>query len=291
MSAEIASNSMLEEADDFVQTAQDTPVNEEVQAEPEYTDVQREAIQLGWDPTYQGTEDKPAKTAEQYLSEGEKIGLRKQVREKDNYIKDLEAMIRSIDSRQANLEKDIYEKALRDVEAKRRSAVEVADSDAYDKYNQEYQELQEKKQSIEQSKLPDVSIDDMAEVKSFQARNKDWFNEETPQSLVMSKDAIEIETLLRNKHPDKNTGEILADVENYIKTKYSDHFRSNLRTRSPPLVPNTQNGQAKSKPTLSDLTEAQKKAVSLFKDVDGFDVDSYINELYKSGRIPGFKGV
>lgn len=278
-------NYVIEHQDDLLTEPTAELHSEEVVEE--YTEAEQKAMELGWDPNFEG-ENK--KTAEQYISEGEKIGLKKQVREKENYIKDLEAMIKSVKKRQQSLEEDLYNKALKDIEAKRRSAVELADAEAYDKYELEYQDLQKKRTQLAQEEEPEsASVDDLAEVKAFEERNKGWMNDSSPQNLAMFKDACDMEVLIREKHPEKTTGEIFSDVENYIKSRYADYFKSNLRTDAPPMVPNARGGGKSRTPTLNDLTPSQKKVVNLYKDADGFDVQQYINELHSDGLIPGFK--
>ena len=181
----------------------------------EYDAQTLQAMEMGYDPEYKGTADKPAKTAKQFLDDGEKIGLKKQVKEKDLSLKSMELAMQQLVGRQESLEAEIREKVLKELNEKRRSAVEMADAEAYDKYNSEYEQYLDKMK--QQTSVPTVTAEDSYHVNSFVDRNKSWFNTDTVHNLKLYNEAIETEKLLRQHKPHLGTDEVLLEVEKYIK--------------------------------------------------------------------------
>lgn len=258
-------------------------VSEEVksEAEPQYEngkDTEAEAREFGWKPKEEYGGDGWV-DAEEFLKRGQqKRGdLYRELEISRGKIEQLTEGIEELKRYMSNAEKSGYDKALRELEAQRNSAIESGDPNEVRKYDEQYFELKSKAQEAKnKAEGPSESMARAAE--NFKQRNANWFNHSSPENIDMMDFAREQEIKLLNNHPEMPYDNVLEVIEYRVKKSFPDKFRNKNRDMQPPVDSGESSlrSSPRSKLNVKDLPEEQlmsaKKMIQqgLFKDMNEF---------------------
>lgn len=265
--------------------------------------TERRARALGWAPLEEWRGDpKRWRPADEYLDrayanrpifeeridkiDGELTGVKKQLSEATDVLRDMNERSR------AAFEKG-YNKAKQEIEARRRTAVEQGDTDAFDAADKELQDLEEQKPPAAPAKKPDGEGGGEGEgedggsgrqqerqvdpyLQQWVDRNS-WYNEDPELQSV----AAAMERVVIQKMP--NLKERLDYIEGEIKKRYPEKFENQNR-RAPSSVGrgsgSGSRGRGKGK-SLEDLPSEAKKAYRKLKStIPGYKVEDYIRDYY-----------
>jgi hypothetical protein len=262
---ESAETEVSEVVEDKTEDSNLEVVSEETK-EKEFSEVEKEQMNLGWDPS-------GPKSAEEYKKDGEIIQGKKK-------IKELEAALNAVTSRFDTLEKKTYDKAIKELQIQQQAAREDRDFDRYDQVTKEINDL---------SSEPEAKVPDNAEslVRSFSERNSSWYNTDSGENIAMMKEAQEIEELLPS---DLSLEDKLNKVEEAIKAKYSHRFETvNPNRKAPPMV------ATQAAPAAPNKIKLNAREVELGKDFISRGIYKDMNEwaehltMHKSGRTQVIK--
>jgi hypothetical protein len=232
------------------------PVQETRQSEPEYSDLEKDAIAQGWNP--QGVEGKPKKSAEEFIRDGEYIKQLKEIRDEN---KELKSGMNYVIEQFKKKEQLAYERALRDLESRRLTAVEERDVNGFQQAENEMRQLHQN--YSETTAQADRQIMTAA-VEDFKVRNRSWFNE-SKENMKLVAYAKEYENRIMRDYPDHS--QRLAEVEKEVRREFPTHnsFR-NLNRESPsPISTNVAKRNVSADPTYNQLAPAQQAAYKWMK--------------------------
>lgn len=236
---------------------------------PEDTDEDKvAAAKAGWK---EPDGEKFKKTAKQFLADGELI---RKLEDMADERREQKKMIEMLLARSEKSEKIAYEKAYRDIEAKRAEAFENQDATAFQEYDKEL-----RKMDVERVATP--SVENFKEVeRDFEIRNKDWYDITDPDKYELVLAAQRESERLNKVAPNLSFQENLNKVEQYIKKKYSNHSAFSNPNRSSPAKVSSSEAPVKSSNAVK-LTAHQEKAYRAIKD----KLDpSYTREQYLKDR-------
>ena len=256
----------------------------EESSEKELSEIEQEAMDQGWQPPNEfDADDKEFVSAAEFLRRGELFDKIKELKHASkSETRRLEKQIKELTSLVKESRKQGYEQALKDLEAQRQEAVETGDIDAFNKIDARYADVQRKiaeaSQTVEE---PSVSEVDPAALE-FQDRNKDWFNNNTPENSQMVNQAISIDQHLANAKPYLTEQQRLQVVEKEMKTLYPHRFSNAKKKRPAPVVSANKADAVGSaaKVRFEDLDDRQKANCQAFLSLDpSLTVDDFIKAM------------
>lgn len=236
----------------------------------DFTDLEKEQLDLGWDPTKE-------RTAEEYKKEGELIQSRKRQRE-------LERTLQLTINKVEQIRKESYDKAMADFKAQQREAIRQGDEDSFFDLEKKIEDFKEKNSQDQQ----DDQI--ISYVKDFEERNAEWYNLDSAENIAMLNDAQEIEDKLSRFKPDEDVEERLKKVEEAIKIKYPHRFsKENPNRKAPPMVATKSISSRASNTTRTvRLSAADKVRAKMLVDAGIYkNEQEYINDIAMYDSLPG----
>jgi len=273
------STAEVAEAESAETTESSSEVHTEQHSEPQYSEIEKQAIEQGWNPNYEGADKK---SAEQYVKDG---SFFRKIDAQKKEINELKDAFKQLSSHQKKVEKAAYEKALAEIKATRDAAIEVGDVvkvNALDDHIQQHKEnirRLEQETSTQQPQAPHQAALD------FQERNKTWFgnfdknvdpntlDEDGKANYRMTKAATTYDEYLGMKVSSgqlkMTPEEAIKAVEDFIKETYPDKFKNPKKEAPQQVLTSTshESGSAASKLT-SRMTDRQKQQYKMFLSVD-----------------------
>ena len=262
-----------EEKKEELQDNVDVKQEAEEEKKEEYTDLEKDALEKGWDPSR-------SKSAKEWLDD---LPLYTAIKEKNKELKQLKKTVDELKSLFEKKEKAEYDQTVAQLETQRKDAVAKND----------YKSIQAIDEQKNKLAAPANVVHDA--VLEFQDRNKEWLNgigwkEKEMKDFVLRRDS----DLMALKLP---VDEHMEMLERDVKSKYRDYFDKNISTNdgvmhaveknsSTPIVKNS-----KRKYTINDLNPEQQKAAKGFVKYKVFDndpqkcVQKYIDQLVESGEL------
>lgn len=273
-----------------VQEAEEASVEAEA---PQFSDTEIAAMEQGWKPPEEfQDEGKEPISAEEFIRRGELFDKIKEVKHNSRReLRRMEEQMREMTDLLKEERTRGYEQALRDLDAKRREAVEIGDVEAFNSYDLEYNRVQEEKQATAHKfaepapAIPEAALE-------FQERNADWFNSNTPENNSMVTQAVQIDEFLSKEKPYLSDEQRLNLVEQEIKTLYKHRFE-NPKKKAPSKVEAPAKDSVAARPSsnglaikVSDLDERQKEAAKRFLSMDpSLTMEDYLKSVQEGMRI------
>ena len=264
---------------------------EEVVEQPEQTDEEKEAISNGWKPDYKG----PNKvSAYEFNRFGKMLKHQNELKSEITGLKDT---VKQMVQHGRELEKAGYMKALREVDQKRRNAVELGDTLAFEEAEREVVDLHQKiNQANEAEVQPEVKQEQQqpytkTEIEvQFENRNKDWFNNESnPKSKEMTEEAYAHGMYLVQQ---VNAGtlqatpeQIIKKIEDRIRKVYPENFENQKKSLPPAVGKSTTSPSEGGKESVK-LSERQLKLWKEAHRADPtFTKEEYAEQLKTIGAL------
>ncbi len=251
----------------------------EVQENLEEESVE-EAKRMGWveQEKFKGDPDRWVE-AEKFVERGknELPIMRERLKKYDSTIKNLNSKVSKMSDTFKDFrnyaekrEQKAVDKAVKDITAKQRVAVEEGDTPAFDK-------LEEEKTSLLQEELavPDVSNDDVmqGELDEWVSDGNDWFYNDRE----LGEYATHVSTYIAKK-TNKTGRDFFDEVKKEVKLRFPDKFEKQKE-----VVPNVVDGgtaqapPAKGKQTYANLPADEKAACDRFvNEIPGFTKEEYL---------------
>jgi hypothetical protein len=210
---------VLEEAvTEVVQQAVE-PATEVVESEPQYTEVEQRAMDMGWKPLDQWDGDKADhRTAKEYLDRGELLG---KIKQQGSELRELRDSVRLLSDHNRKVHEEAYKQAIADlkkakVEALRNGEVEeVVDLDEQlDARRQELQVIQNTPR--QQPKTPEAS----PIFQDWLSRNK-WYSEDEAMQFWANGEAIKF----ARKTGRADESEIYKHLDKAVREEFPHKFK------------------------------------------------------------------
>jgi hypothetical protein len=238
------------------------------------------ALKTGYNPDKYDPNDPESKSVREYNRIGEVLD-KFETAVKDIHKKD--EVINHLVEKFNKKEELAYQRALKDLEAKRNEAVEEGDVARFNQLDSEYKATQDEFQQLTQDVVaPTPAHDVQGVVEDFSRRNGTWYNRETFENSKMMDFAIDYDKFLTNKYPNRDVSENLKEVEMEVRKRFPTHpsFKNVERERAPTMSSNEDKRGSSSKPTVRDLTPFQRQVFSEIHKADSsYTVEKYLNEM------------
>lgn len=273
---------------------------EEIKQEKVLTEVEQEAVKLGWDPTGESAKKvgKRALSAEEFVDRQSfyvKIDeLKKEVHRQKEFTRK-QAEITKQATEQA------YKQALEDFNRQKLEAVSVGDIKGFQTIEAKVLNTQQKLIDLEKN----VKMDDEEQVQTlssttgqqqslpketieFAERNKQWFNTHTPLNTAMGNFAAGIDAQIEASHPQLSLKDRYLMVEEEVRKTFPQQF-INTKQEAPSVVSTSNikgDVETSSKVSVKDLSPQQRSfgehfiAKGLYK-----NLTEYAQVLHKNGQF------
>ena len=243
---------------------QEPEVNEEAQ-EPEYTEVEQKAMEMGWNP--EGVEGKENLTAEEFVGRqplyDDNRALKKQLKKVQDSVAAMKKMQDGIRQRER-------EKTLAEQKQAKRVALE----------NEDYDAVIEIDEAI--AKTNSETDEDEAGVsnEAFEewTEQNEWYHQDT----VMKDYADTIGAGYFNRHPNAVNTEIFAYVEKEVKARFPEKFENPKRKQANP-VEGASRGRTRAKSQkhkASDLPSEDRQIMRTLIRGNVMTEDEYLKDYF-----------
>lgn len=256
-------------------------INQETEGQEEQeidlSPVEQEAIKHGWKPQEEYEGD-PAnwRTAETFMA---LKPFYERIEDQSRKIKKYENAFKQVTQDVANLRQTEYERALRQLNAERKSAFEDGDLDRYHQLEEEIDEIKDQKRQAATAAVQDNSNEDLShEFTEWQERNT-WYNRD--EDLKDWADARGIRLAKSGTSPAK----VLEILEKEVKEKFPTKFTNPNRNRAGAVEAGDDRGSSTRVDKL-DMSDEEKKIMNTLIKSGAISKEDYIKE-YK--KIRGIK--
>lgn len=222
MSDEIEEGSLIEPTE--IMTTDDVVTGED--------SIVAQAKEMGWRPKEEFTgSEHDWKGPGAFIKDAELFAsLRKQAKE----IESLQTTLQDVKVFMSKSEEVGYQKAIADVKARRKEALDTFDVEALEQADNEYIELQQ--ELINRAPTATVETQNKSQDElEFETRHKDWYNDNTPSNASMKREAILLSSHLAATQPELTAQEHIKVLETKIRKLYPEKFKNTNRTAPSPV--------------------------------------------------------
>lgn len=274
------------------QEVQDTSTSEVV---PEISEAEKQARALGWkskeERVAEGKDNQHYVEPEEYVR---RQPLFERIERQNKEVRELKERQRQYDQNLAQVRRESYEQALRDLEDKRERAVEEANSIEFRRLDAQHRQLNQQMQQdpiVNRPQTPEIN----QEVLDFANKNSTWYNDSTIENAKMKTiaDATD-QALTRVAKLDNrqvNVREHLASIESEVKRLFPHRFEQPKTTTTTP-VPTVGKSTSVNRDTkfstnlVAKLTQQQRELGDKFvKSNKDYTLEQYATELERMGRL------
>jgi len=257
----------MSEAEQTEETTENTETRE-------YTETEQRAMELGWDPNFEGDGTKTPKTAEQFL---ELQPLYDDLRKKNRELKKYREEIDSLKSNDKKFAKRIYEQAKKDLQAKKKTAYEEGDTDKVVEVDEELRGLD--KEQEEFNKAPQIDNSAQEAFSEWVAQNP-WYQNDP--DLAAYADGAGPRVVQENPHLADSNGnvinheEFLKKVTEKTKKAFPDKFKGTTRRQAVEGDTGNTGGSSKKKYTIKSLPEDERAVAKRVLEATGMKEEDYM---------------
>jgi len=223
--------------------------------------IENEARRQGWVPKeeFKGDLDN-WRPAQEWVARGP---LMDKISDRNKEIKQLRKSVETLTKLAVNQTKLLNEPKIENLRQKKIEAIQEGDVENAERYEAAYNKAQAEAAQITAETAPQNSTPDLApEVYEFAARNKSWFNQDTPQNIQMARFAEGIEATLTHTRPELSVSDRLNETEKLVKQQFPHRFENPNRNKQPVVEGRTQAVRRPQEITYNDLPFEVKQIVN-----------------------------
>jgi hypothetical protein len=239
---------------------------------PEYSAIEQEAMSFGWKPEseFDASSGKEFRSAKEFMT---LKPLYDKIDEQHKEVKKLKQGMEAFGKHYNKVEQAAYERAMNDLKAERKAALEEGDLVRAEEIRDV---MDEKKAEATRRPVVEVpQVDMSAEMQSWRQRN-DWY--EKDEDMTAYADGVGNKLLRSGKDP----SEILAVVAQKTRAAFPHKFR-NPNKDVAPRVESGSSVKGKSSSAASQLTAEETRIMdSLLRSGAPIDREVYIKDVLKS---------
>ena len=254
-----------------IEEAEELDVEQEGEQEPnEPTEIEALASETGWSPEDKWRGDPDAwVTAAEFIRKGQGM-LKTTLRKQDERLEELQTTMTQFKDHYSNVETKAYERAITDLKAEQRTAVEEGDTEAFDAVQGKIDDLSE------DIAKPEAPKKQPAEDPNFTAwaSSNAWYNSDVRLTAM----ADEIAPTVAKMFPELlNTPGFYERITEEVKAAHPDKF-SNTRRKRPASVEGGGGGQQRKTGgnKYADLPADAKAACESFVKEGLMTADEYV---------------
>ena len=239
-------------------------------AEPEKT-VEDEAKDMGWRPQeeFEGDDSKWIE-AREFV---ERKPLYDRIHKLEQNNKRQSQTIHEVNDHISKVRKSEYERAMVDLEAKKKYAVESADSDEVRKVDSQIEDLKTQRPSGRNPLHPAIE--------QFLDDNQEWWGNNEMQDYAIARH----DRVMQEGDTDMESG--LKKVLNDVKTRFPEQFENGNRYQHSAVEGGRRSGKgSKARFTSDDLSESQRAIGERWVRSGAMkNIQQYVDELHKVGEL------
>jgi hypothetical protein len=240
--------------------------------EPEYTDVERQAMEQGWVPKEQYKGSGKWRDAEDFLDRG---SLFAKIDEQGRRIKSLDSTAAELKKHLEKVRKTEFQRALDTLRAEKKEALLDNNADAVVEIDEKITDLKTEQRIAEaqahQAQIQQASQPHPAYI-IFENRNP-WYK--TDKAMKLYADGIAAELVSRGTH---SPAELLAEVEKQTKKEFAHKFQNPNRGR-PGAVEGTSGKAGSQRKDDFQLTEEETRVMNKFVKAGHMTKEEYIADI------------
>ena len=258
--------------DSEVKTEENGEENKEPQT-PEYTEVELQALEHGWKPkeefeTSEKSAGKKWRDAEDFM---DRKSLFDKIDAQHRRSRELEKGVAAAMEHNKKIEQSAYERALRELKAERKAALEEGDAVKAEEVRDRIDEVKEKQKQVE--KTAPINETAARDIEIFVQRNK-WYTTDVDMKAWAEGYA---DSLYRSGVT--NTAEAFPMIEEKVKQVFPHKFRNPNKDRAP----NLEGGQRKTSSDSFQLSQDEERAMNhMIRAGAPITREEYIKQLKKS---------
>lgn len=267
----------IEREEEEVQEIQETE-QEEREAQP--SEAETKAREMGWVPKeqFRGDPDRWV-DADEFVKRGENMVpiLKERLNHALGQIREMRETFEEFKEYATKREQKRVEKAIKELEQRRREAVESGDVEAFDQVDKEYRELNESMRE-EPKKAPQKADEPPTAdpvVKEWTERNP-WFNKDQDAADF----AVMAEKRISAENPGMPLSEVLEKVTERVRKRFPEHFENPRRNQPGAVEGGTQAGRGKGKKTYADLPADAKAHCDRFVKQGLLTREAYVQDYF-----------
>lgn len=248
---------------------------------PEIDPVEAAAREKGWKPQDEWEGD-PAdwRDAKTFM---DRESFFKKINSQKREIKELQKTLQQLAEHQSKLAKVERENAIRELQSKRKEALQDGDLETVDRLNDHIAEIKAAPDPVPVQTTPTSNPD----LEDFLERNP-WFTQDSDLREMAEGIAVKY---ISDKQNNRQTF-TATDVYEYVESKMAKVVQKEKRIVADPVAsPNTVTRQSNVAPktkkyTVRDLTDEQKRIGRRFVESGAYsDIQQYVDDLVKTGGL------
>lgn len=250
---------------------------EQSPATPEYSEVEKQAMVMGWKPKdeYNGDEDR-------WVDAGEFVRRDPLIKKIETYgrkVRDLETTLHDFAEHHKKVREDEYNRAVRDLKSKYKEALRDHDTETALEFSEKLEELEESHRKA--PPVPEINTKTgTSEAFDSWVDNNTWYT--TDSEMHDFADEIAIGYVNRRGGPDKVDEQMMfRHVENVIKRQFPEKFENPNRKRPPSTSKGSSNSGSVGGTKGFTLTPEQEAVARKFAAKGVMTYDKYVDELKK----------
>jgi len=264
---------------------QETDIQEaEQNTETELNEAELKASEQGWTPKEQWNGDPDRWVgADEFLERGEKHnGILRERNEKlisevHAVKKELLDSVRQFGEATRKAEERAFQRAMKELKAQQRNAVENSDPDAWESLEHEKESLQNEFEKNNKPPEQQYNPDQDPAYISWHEKNK-WYNDDFDMTVY----ANQIAPIVASKLGNSNTPEFYNTISEQVRKKFAKNFRNVNRDAPSPVQGTAQEGgkPGKGGNKYNDLPADAKAACDKFVKQGMMSQEEYVKEYF-----------
>lgn len=242
---------------------------------PEPTEHELRAREDGWVPKeeWEGPEDK-WRPAKEFLDRGE---LFKKIDQQNKTIKQFETVLKEFAKHHESVRKVEYDRALADLKAAKKVAVEEGDGDAVVDLDDKIDMVKEAQRTVQAPKVPDTPVSNPV-FENWLDKNS-WYKSNEAMRAYADKVGLKYGT------QGMSPNDVLREVEQAVKKEFAHKF-NNPKRDAPGAVEGGGNTKSGGKKESFELTSEQRRVAEKFvRTIPGYTMEKYVEELKRVNGV------
>lgn len=250
-----------------------------VESEPEYSEIEQEAIAQGWNP--KGVEGKRALSAEEFL---DRKPLYDRLHKLEKKNKDLDKAVAAIQAHEKMVRERMHKEHLEELKAAKKDAFERMDFDTLERIDGQIENAKEEfKATVKQIEPPKAEAAEVVQkvVESWVSKNT-WYEKDAAMKRYADLEGA----AYRAENPEASFDDILSHIEKSTKENFPEKFK-NMNRERPAAVEGAAAGarrtsSASKQRTAKDLPEEAVSAMKVLVRAGAFkNEQDYVDDYFK----------
>ena len=250
--------------------------NEQVEQPKEYSAKEQEALSMGWRPKEEWTgEEDDFIDAKEFVR---RQSLFDKISSQSQEIKQLGRALAEFKQHYTNVEKTAVERAMKELKAKQKTALEQGDVDTFQNIQDELEDARDQVRHIETTQQVPASQQPDPAFQAWLSRNR-WYQAEEHMKVFADKVGVRLHSL------GMDSNEVLKEVDKAVRKEFPHKFTNPNRERPGAVEGNSTPARTNTKSSGFALTDQEEKILKDLVRTKVLTKEQYIADLKKARGI------